>query len=167
MPHPSYWFNRPLIRSALLVLLFLITTSQPWAEFAGAPYIPLRLAIPFLNHLFRFYILRDPSEDPRTLAIFLDGPELRNLAVPPNLGGPQNQMVFVTSGYAVLSTIILIAIPLTFVHYIAITLSVSSTIGFIVSMMTLEKLSLTDIQIAPLAHTVLSIVALLIMISFP
>jgi hypothetical protein len=158
------WYRSALFRSALLLPLFFSLASLPWGEFAGAPYVPIRLALPFARHLFHYYVLWDPSEDSRTAAVFLKEQNLRNLAVPTSHGGPKNQMIFVVSGYAVLGTITLIGIPLTPIQCIGLVLAVSSTVGFIVSMTTVEAIPFDDLELAPIAHAASAAIALICII---
>jgi hypothetical protein len=69
-------------------------------------------------------------------------------------------MVFVTSGYCVLLTLLLVGIPLALAHYAALVLAISSTVGFLISMATIEGTPLGELELAPIAHAAVAAAAL-------
>jgi hypothetical protein len=159
---PNPLVVRPVTRSVILISLFLLTTSVPWIYYAGAPYIPIKTLMPFALYFVQTYILRmrEGRVYDQILEVFLVIPELRNLAVPPEKGGPQNQMVLVFSGFSVLGTLLLTGIPLDIFQFAGLMLSLSSTFGFVVSMIGIEGFSILDLPVAVFGHILVTFLGL-------
>jgi hypothetical protein len=162
---PKFLITRPLTRSALLFVLFMITTSFPWATFANKPYVPIQAALHLGRYLLKTRILRQGTAGSQILEVFLETDALRNLVVPPDRGGPNNQMVFLLNGCATLATLTLITIPNTWTQFVVLILAMSATIGYAISMGDLEGVPIAELKPAVWAHaavTAIGIVAAVI-----
>ena len=119
------FYKNPFLRSTLFVPLIIYAATVPWAEFAGNEFKPVYCIFPFVQFTVEKYLpLGKEAKYQQVLQVFVDTPELRELAVPPSMGGPNNQIVFVVEGFALIASLILIGIPVTWIQLI----------GFIVSM---------------------------------
>ncbi|OHS94194.1 hypothetical protein TRFO_11255 [Tritrichomonas foetus] len=159
------WYKNPLIRSALFVPLIIYASSLPWAIYTKTPFKPVYCFAPFTQYLVDRFILPrgDESRYQQILQVFVDIPELRELAVPPSMGGPQNQIVFVVEGFSLLLSLTLIALPVTWVQLIGFIISMSSNFGYVLSMALYEGQSVLDLSwgvYVDIAFTLLGLVTI-------
>jgi hypothetical protein len=157
---PKFLIARPLTRSALLLVLLMITTSLPWATFINKPYIPSQAALHLGHYLFKTRILRQGTPHSQILEVFLETEALRSLAVPPDKGGPRNQMVFILNGCATLATLTLITIPNTWSQILVLIVAMSATIGYAISMGDLEGIPMAQLEPAVWAHAAVTAIGI-------
>ena len=141
------FYKNPFLRSTLFVPLIIYAATVPWAEFAGNEFKPVYCIFPFVQFTVEKYLpLGKEAKYQQVLQVFVDTPELRELAVPPSMGGPNNQIVFVVEGFALIASLILIGIPVTWIQLIGFIVSMSSNFGYALSMHLYEGQSIWELS---------------------
>ena len=143
----------------------VITSSLPWGFYAGKYYSPIRTVIPFFRYTIDKYILRNPKPIYKHPAqVFIDEPELRNLAIPQSKGGPGNQKVFVVEGMALLISMILVSLPFTPLQFIGFVISLSSTFAYILLVERFDNIPIVQQNIGQFAHCLVAFLGFLTII---
>lgn len=161
------FYKNPFLRSVIFVPLLIYAASIPWAQFAGSEFKPIYCVKPFSMNFLEKFILNKPKNEQTypqgILQVFLENPELRLLAVPPEKGGPTNQLIFAIEGVALILSLIFVAFPTSPTQIIGFIISMSSNFGYILSLMLYEDLSLAQIEFgvyADIAFTLLGLVCI-------
>lgn len=144
------FYKNPFFRSVIFIPLLIYATSIPWAQFAGSEFKPVYCIAPFSKHFFEKFILMKPQKEQTypqgLLQVFLENPELRLLAVPPEKGGPSNQLVYAIEGTAIIFSLALIALPTSPTQLIGFIISMSSNFGYVLNLILYENLDLYHIS---------------------
>ena len=126
---------KPLFRSLIFSLLLVYISNQPWDIVSKQPVIPFNMFQSILVYVSDKILGKGTkSRFPQILQIFIDTPSLRFLAVPPKLGGPQNQYMYLIIGFANLFTILFVSFPNSVFQFIGFILAISSTFGYWMSL---------------------------------
>lgn len=143
----KFRFN-PYLRVVIFIPLLIFAGTCSWGYYAHQHFSPIRCVVPFSKYLIDRFILRrgDAAKYRQVLEVFIDVRELRSLAVPHDKGGPVNQQIFVVEGFALLLSLFLIAFPLSGVQVIGFIISVSSALGYAISMQLFEGVPLLSQQ---------------------
>lgn len=152
-----------LIRAAVFVPLYICVGSMCWATYREKPFNPIRCVVPFSHFLINKYILRGSEEDMQKniLQLFIDNPEMRNLAIPPEHGGPKNQMVFVIEGFTLTATLFLVMIPVTLLQSMGFILSLGSTVSYILSVISYDNYTFSSLEYGSYANIVVSMLGII------
>ena len=126
----------PFQRVVIFVPLVLLFASYSWGTVSAQPLLPIKMIRPFFQYFFYKYIINIPpwNQYQQILQVFLEEKDLKYLAVPPKLGGPKNQVVFVVLGISLVFVLILISIPYNPSQFIGYIIYTSSIFGFAMSM---------------------------------
>ena len=161
------FYKNPFFRSVIFVPLLIYATSSPWAQFAGNEFKPIYCVAPFSKNFLEKFILRKPINEQTypqgLLQVFLEDPELRLLAVPPEKGGPSNQNVYAIEGIALILSLIFVALPTSPTQLIGFIISMSSNFGYVLNLILYENLTLSQIEwgvYVDIAFTLLGLVCI-------
>lgn len=161
--YPKWLRLSPVSRILIFIPLMLITVSLPWAYYAGKDVVPVKFLAPFSRYLIERYVYRLPESErvvPVILQVFVGTPDLKHLAIPPSMGGPHNQMVFVVLGWSLLLVLTLMTTPIYALQVAGLIVSISTVFGFIMAMSVYEKVGVLDNGVGVYAHFIVSIIGL-------
>lgn len=133
-----------ILRSIIFASWLFFLSTMAWQEAVKEPVRPYMMFRPiciFLSEKLRG-VPKLRCKYPESLSIFMNTKELKHLAVPPKMGGPENQMMFLILGFALLFSLVLVATPLAAFQFIGFMLAISQTFGFMLSCMSYYDSSL-------------------------
>ena len=160
---------RPLVRSLIFGTILAFLTTYSWDIVANKSVIPFDMFQPFIIFIYEkvFPPKGKPVRYQGILHTFLNTPSLKHLAVPPNLGGPKNQTVYVVLGFSLLAAVLLSTFPNTVFQFIGFIISISGIFGYWMSLNAIKHYSYTGMPIVSYVAVAVSLLGIITIIEDP
>ena len=120
-----------LLKSSILFGALLVCFSIPWVHVSNENFVPVTLFAPFLTYIKDKLVMNSSPCYGSPLEVFVKSESSKYLGVPPQLGGPKNQIVFVENGFFSIASLLLVAIPKAGFQLLGLMVNTASTLSFI------------------------------------
>lgn len=150
------------VRTLIFFPIMFLITMMSWQTVAGKNFRPYYMYVPIFKFLYEKFsgVPQGRAQYPQALSMFINTENLRNLAIPPKMGGPANQTMYLLIGFSLLFSVILIFIPNSVFQFIGFLYGMSATFGFMLSCATYHNAGLFSMPFPTYLYVLFTILGL-------
>lgn len=156
-------------RSLVIVTVLLFVSRMQWGIYARNPFIPSELFQHIILYVVEHYVQRlgDRCRYATFPSIFIENNELKHMAVPPEHGGPPNQMALIIASLGLMLNIILGIMPFGVIQFIGCFINLVTTFQFMITQMNMEGIKFTNIKLGVYLNILCGVATIFVILSTP